>query len=538
MAEAVTEKVTRARAIWLVPVIALLLGIYLVVDSYLSQGPVVVVFFPDAAGIEPEQTKVRALSVEIGMVTEVELSPDLDGVQVTMELKPSTNRLLRDDTSFWVVTARVGAGGITGLGTILSGAYIELNPGVGDQTGKRKFDGLESAPITDAGRPGIHLGLVSSDAGIISVGNQILYRGFPVGRVETAELDIEEEAMRYSIFIDAPYDALVSSATRFWNASGVSAKFSADGLEIGIESIQTLVSGGVTFHDFDRKGTLVAQRTEFKLHANRQAAEEDPFRYYVDYAVSFKQSLRGLRPGAPVEFRGVRIGEVRQIMLKESVDEPALDATETPIPVLIRIEPGRMAVGDDATGIERMRRAIAGGVEIGLRAQLATGNLLTGARFVTFDYFPGDDPAAIGEFAGYPTLPTIQGGLAGIEHQITKLLEKINALPIEQTVVGANDNLAEFERTLSAVTGTLNDLREIVGTDAARNLPVSLDATLTELSTAVSTLSPDLQRTVTELNGTLENLRLLTRQLDEKPNAIIFPARHQADTQPRASGNE
>lgn len=537
MAEAEIQAVRRPRVIWLVPAVAVVLGIWLVVDSYLGQGPNVTVKFQNAEGVEPGRTKVRALSVEIGLVSAVALADDLSGVNVTLDLDPTARRLLREDSRFWVVRPRIGATGITGLGTIISGSYIELDPGAGKAAGRRRFAGLNEVPLTDALTPGIRLRLISDTAGSIGIGNPVLYRGYRVGRVETAALDVQTEQVRYSIFIDAPYDKLVTQSSRFWDVSGVTAKLSADGLEIGIDSLQSLITGGVAF-DVHRGATATGPAepmTEFRLHPSRQAANDDPYRYYVDYTVDFGQSLRGLRPGAPVEYRGIRIGSVREILVQDGFQSAAQDGSGAPLPVLIRLEPGRLEIGDDEDAIQRMKDAIEREVGNGLRARLATGNLLTGAAFVTFDYYPNEAPAEIGEFAGRPALPTVKSGFNRIENQVTALLAKLNALPVDQTIAGTNAALTELETTLRTATGTLDDLRAVFGTDAARNVPSALAQTLTELDTTIGTVSPDLQRTITELHRTLEDLRILTRTLNEDPNAIIFPRSFPADPQPRAA---
>jgi paraquat-inducible protein B len=334
-----TASVTPGRkvpAIWLVPIVAALLGIGLVVYNYLNQGPTVTITLSTAEGIVPGKTKIKALNVELGVVGTVELSKDLQQVVITAELENFARPLLTEDAQFWVVRPRIGPGGISGLGTILSGGYIKLEAGTG-KAGRKKFVGLDNPPVTPAGSPGLQVYLKSERAGSVSAGDPVLFRGYRVGSVESAEFDAADESVRYSLFIDQPYDALVSKNTRFWNASGINLKVGASGVDLRLGSLQTLLVGGVTFDLPD--GVIAGKKAEdgesFTLFANLDAVNRKSYTNYVDYVVSFKQSVRGLKPGATVEYRGITIGSVQRLMIAELAAD-SIKGEGDPIPVLIR----------------------------------------------------------------------------------------------------------------------------------------------------------------------------------------------------------
>ena len=333
-AQAVVTQRGRLSRIWLVPVVAALLGVWMVVYTWRNQGPEITVVFSTAEGIEAGTTKLKSRNVDVGLVESVELGEDLESVVVTAQMVRSATLLLRDDTQFWVVRARIGTGGISGLGTIVSGGYIELSPGTGEE-GRRRFLGLDDPPITPTGTPGLNFMLVREQAGSVDTGNPILYRGFRVGRIESADFDVDSQQMQYSAFIEAPYDDLVTDTTRFWNMSGLSFSATADGIELTTGSLESLLLGGVAFglpEGVDR-GESAEDGAIFELYANRESIDERPYRHGVEYVVEFASSVRGLEPGAPVEYRGLPSGRVERILLEELASE-GQEGGGSPIPVL------------------------------------------------------------------------------------------------------------------------------------------------------------------------------------------------------------
>ena len=242
--QVVVSKRRKLPAIWIVPLIALLLGMWMVITHYLTRGPEISITFSTAEGIESEKTKIKALNVDVGLVESVQLNPDLQSVTVIARIEREAASLLRDDSKFWVVRPRIGASGVSGLGTLLSGAYIELSPGKGKE-GNRNFQGLEEAPVTPSTTPGLNLTLLSEDAGSVSTGDPVLYRGYNVGRIESTKFVTETQRLQVTIFIESPYDSLVTSNTRFWNTSGILFQASADGISLQTGSLESLLLGAL-----------------------------------------------------------------------------------------------------------------------------------------------------------------------------------------------------------------------------------------------------------------------------------------------------
>jgi paraquat-inducible protein B len=533
----VVEPKRRINLVWLLPIIAGLLGIYMVVYTYMTEGPEITIVFSTAEGMTAGKTKIKARSVEIGTVDKIVLAEDLEHVVVTASIDATAANLLREDTQFWVVRARVGPGGISGLATILSGGYIELAPGEG-APGRRNFDGLDDVPVTPAGAAGLHLILTSTKAGSVSAGDAVMFHGYRVGRVDSAELDIKAKVMSYGLFIEAPYDKLVSEGTRFWNASGLSLTAGTGGIDFEMSSLSALISGGVAFAipDGADPGGPVKNEAKFELFANERSTSEQSYQHYVQYVVRFDQSLRGLRPGAPVEYRGIQIGTVERAMYKDLFAREVVGGGRAgqKLPVLIRIEPGRLGIGDTDASVIKMRDVVKAGVDTGMRATLNSGNLLTGALYVGIDFYPDAEPASLGEYRGYPTVPTLSSGIARIEKQIGDLLERLNGLPLDATVANLNDTLEQAAAALDAV-------RRLAGSDSTQALPGQLDRTLQELRRTIESFSSDselysnLERTTSELNRTLQRVQDLAQKLEDQPNSIIFSSKTKPDPEPRAT---
>jgi paraquat-inducible protein B len=516
----VSEK-KRTSPVWIVPAVALLIGLWMLVDAYRSQGPLVEIQFPTASGIEPGKTKVKVLDVEVGEVSSVTLGEDLKSVVATARLDKEAEPLLREDTQFWVVTARFGVQGISGISTILSGGYIQLAPG--EAPGERRaFVGLPEPPVTPAGTPGLKIELVGDEAGSIVAGDPVLHKGYPVGRIESAKLDVGTETMRYAVFIEAEYESLVTSATRFWNASGFTFNATADGIQLEAGSMMTLLMGGVSFGEPAgmRPGQSVTDGMSFKLYPDYPSVNRAPHREVVEYVLRFEQSIRGLSEGASVEYRGIPVGRVEDIL----IEDVSMAGAGEPIPVLITLQPGRLFLSDDAAGVAQLRKAVSNSVTLGMRASLATGSLLTGKKYVSLDMRSHVPRQSEGTYKGRPTIPTLTSGLDGLEVQVSELLQKINEMPLEEFVVSA--------------TSLLDDVGGLMGDPAVKQLPASLAGTLAALEQTLGSLSSDsalqeqLQITLEELGRSLVSVRLLADTLNEQPNSLLFTQERRPDPVP------
>jgi paraquat-inducible protein B len=481
---------TRLSLVWFIPIVAALVGVWVAVTRIMSQGPVITLVFQSAEGLEAGKTRVHYNGVDIGTVTAIRLTEDHRRVIVKVQMAPKTEEFLVDDTTFWVVRPRISGANVTGLGTLISGAYIGLEIGASREP-KRDFVGLETPPVVTGEVPGRLFVLKTPDLGSLDSGTPVFFRRLQVGEVASYALDPDGELLTVKVFVRAPYDQYVNANTRFWHASGVDVSLSASGLKVQTQSVLSILIGGIAF---ETDATLplappAEAQSVFTLYSDRTTAFKPAPQNPQTYQLIFNESVRGLTAGAPVEFRGIPIGEV--VDVRAQID---LQTFQFSVPVTIHLDPRRLGVkvlGTSAgVSLETVReRLINSLVAHGVRAQLRTGNLLTGAVYVALDVFPGAAPAAV-DWAQRPVqLPTIPGQLEQTEASINNIIKKLNRLPLQQIGENLQKALGDLDLTLVSARGTLSAAQGTLGNTtnltAPNSAPVQqLDATLQEVSRA------------------------------------------------------
>ncbi|AVN36098.1 MAG: intermembrane transport protein PqiB [Serratia marcescens] len=532
------EKITRWSPVWIVPIVTALIGAWILFYHFSHQGPVVTLVTTTAEGLEAGKTKIKSRSVDVGVVETVTLSDDLSKVRVQARLNAGMDKLLRQDTAFWVVKPQIGREGVSGLGTLLSGAYIELQPGNKGKDGKDNYPLLDAPPLASPDAKGLRIVLDSEKSGQLNAGDPVLFHNYRVGSVETSYFDPKVRAMRYQLFISAPYDQLVTSNVRFWKDSGVAFDMSAQGMRVEMGSLATLFSGGVSFDVPDGwdKGELAKEKAEYQLFDNQRSIQDSLYTVHKDYLMFFSDSVRGLQPGAPVEFRGIRLGTVAEVpFFKEGIEHRLKN--DYRIPVLIHIEPERLKkLGKDFD----FDRSLKDAESRGIRASLKSANLLTGSLYIDLDFNqqapPWEGPH---EWFGYPLIPTASGGLAQIQQKLMQTLDKINAMPLNPMINEATKTLAESQKTMKSTQKTMKSLNDIISSKEVKALPQDLQKTLQELNRSMKGFQPgspaynkmvgDMQR----LDQVLRELQPVLHTLNEKSNALVFEAAGSTDPQPK-----
>jgi paraquat-inducible protein B len=514
--------------VWLIPLVAGAIALWLGYTTLQEKGPTVTVAFDNAEGLEAGKTLVRYRNVEVGLVDQVALSEDLSHIVVTASLDRSMAAHMKEGTQFWIVRPRIGPGGISGLGTLLSGAYVEFDPGDGPPA--RAFVGLAEPPPITSQVPGTEFVLRTDRLGSIGRGAPVYYRSVAVGKVLGYELADDKQGLIVNVFVDAPNDQLVRSASRFWNASGVNVSVGADGVDVAMESLEALLAGGIAFDtpDIGQPGEPAAPGTTFPLFASFRAVTEAGYTQSIPYLVHFDGSVRGLRAGAPVEFRGIRVGSVTDVRLEIDAKQNALR-----IPVTLEIEPQRFGVEGGAG--EQRYVVMAALVERGLRAQLRSGNLLTGELVVDLDFHPDSPPATLDHSGAYPEIPSVPADLEALEASVTATLNKLAALPLPELIddlrrtVQGIDALVTSPDTVGAVAA-LNQaavrLEALIGTLDAQLGPVLVQAqsTLASADGLVGANSQgryDLNALLKELTGAARSVRVFADYLERHPDALI-----------------
>ena len=538
--EAKVQKVKNWSPVWIFPIVTALIGAWILFYHYSHQGPVVTLITTNAEGIEGGKTTIKSRSVDVGVVESATLTDDLTHVEITARLNAGMEKLLHGDSVFWVVKPQVGREGISGLGTLLSGAYIELQPGKkGAQP--EQYQLLDSPPLAPPDAKGIRVILDSKKAGQLSPGDPVLFRGYRVGSVETSTFDTQKRTISYQLFINAPNDRLVTGNVRFWKDSGIAVDLTSAGMRVEMGSLSTLFGGGVSFDvpEGMDQGQPVAQKTAFRLYDDQKSIQDSLYTDHIDYLMFFKDSVRGLQPGAPVEFRGIRLGTVGKVPFFAPGMRQVLD-DDYRIPVLIRIEPERLInqVGDTPD----IAQHIDGLMKRGLRGSLKTGNLVTGALYVDMDFFPKEPPVkAIREFGGYKIIPTVSSGLAQIQQRLMETLDKINSLPLNPMIQQATNTLSESQATMRRLQTTLDNLNKLTASQSMQQLPQDMQKTLRELNRSMQGFQPgsaaynkmvaDMQR----LDQVLRDLQPVLKTLNTKSNALVFEAKDKKDPEPKGA---
>lgn len=546
--QAKVKGITQWSPIWIVPIAAVLIGIWMLINFYQQQGAMLLLIAEDAEGIVAGKTQIKNRSVDVGQVVSVELSDDLRQVLINVRMKPNVTPLLNAGSQFWVVKPQVGRGGITGLNTLLSGAYIELQPGDSPDV-VLTHPLLSTPPVAPADAPGIRVRLQTTNTSGLAVGDPVLYRGYEVGTVESSEFNIADRSTGYQLYIRQPYDGLVTENVRFWLSSGLSFDLSAEGLSVDIGSATTLLSGGVSFDVMDGwpAGANVKNGSEFQLFPNRQSIQDGMYHQFVEYLVFFDESVRGLKAGAPVEFRGVRVGTVTSVPFFFAMGKPFEVSLNQGIPVLLRIEAGRLY---ENLTIQQLGQELELAVSRGLHAVLKTGNLLTGALYVDLDInseLLADtkqqqlyaEQIVLSRQAGYPNLPSARSGLSNIEQKVLMALDKINNLQLEPFLNQGQQTLAATEQLLVRSETLINSLQQLITQPELQQLPADLQHSLAEVRRALAGISPGsvaYERAATNLqtlDNVLRELQPVLKLLNQQSNALIINASDSADPQPK-----
>ena len=509
--------------VWIIPIVAALIGGWLAVMAILERGPTIRITFNTAEGLEAGKTTIKYKNVNIGTVTQIELSEDRSRVIATAQLTPQAEGFLVEDTRFWVVRPRIAGSQISGLGTLVSGSYIGVDIGKSTKR-KRKFTGLETPPIVTADLPGLEFVLSGEDLGSLDIGSPVYFRRIQVGQVVAFALDKDGNGVTLRIFVHSPYDRYVTANTRFWQASGIDLTLDAAGIKVQTESLASILLGGIAFQT--PPGTALAAAAEkgalFTLFPDQTTAMKRPVRDIATFVVYFGESLRGLSPGAPVDWSGVVIGEVKSI---DAEFDP--EKKEFRFPVEIEFYADRLRARyrkPRARTTPDERKALLDGlVARGFRAQLKSGNLLTGQLFVALDTFPGAPPATVDWSKSPPVLPSTPGALEELQVMLANVSKKIEQISFDEIGADARQALDALVRTLKGMDALVQRLDQELA-PAARAALEGARKTLASTEQTLASDAPlqqDLRAALRALTRTAESLRILADTLERHPETLI-----------------
>ena len=536
-------------AVWVVPIVAALIAVFLGYRAISQRGATITLTFATAEGLTAGQTKIRHKAVDLGTVRRITLSRDMQHVIVQADMRREADRFLTGSARFWVVRPRLSGGNISGLDTLLSGGYIEMDPGQPHGPERTSFVGLEEPPAVRSDEPGRSFVLKADRVGSISPGSPVFFRDIAAGEVLGYDVHPaerrEDTFINVHVFIRSPYDQFVHDGTYFWNASGVSVQLGAEGVRLQLESLQALLSGGIAFDTPPppRDGPRSDMNAAFTLYDDRVGAASAGFRNRIPFLVYFHGSVRGLAVGAPVELYGIPIGAVTSIQLQL---DPV--TAQSQVAVRFQVQPERVFGPGPEPAPEPLataRRLVARG----LRVQLRTANILTGQLLVAMDFFPDQKPVTVTEQDGALVLPSLPGGLEGITSSLGQILQTIEALPLDEMARHMNDALARVDalagapetagslRTLAATLAALHELVRQTSAGVApaldrlpqiaRQVQMALESAQRLLGSAEagygsnSQVRRDLERLMDQFSDAARSVRLLADFLDQHPEALL-----------------
>ena len=535
-------------AIWIIPVIALLIGAWMLYQYQVNKGTTVFIKMPHAEGIVAGKTEIKVRSVKIGQIDHVRLSDKQNSVIARAQIDKHYEDLLTEDAKIWVVKPRIDDTGISGMSTLLSGVYLEFSPGESKKL-TEKFELQEEPALIGKDVKGGRFTLLSYNAEVLDVSTGIYFTDYKIGQIETATFDWKNQAMKYGIFINEPYQNLITLNSIFWVNSGIEIDLSADGINVNTGSLSKLLKGGISVGRPEQQapGEVASNGHSFSLSDSYKAALEERFYDFDYYLIDFEQSIRGLRAGAPVEYRGMRIGSVVEAPASVIINgKPAHFRTDnTAVPALIKIEYGRL-YHDSAAAREFWHSSLNGWIKNGLRASLKPGNLLTGAVYVDLDIYDNAKPAELTTIAEYTVFPSVSSGITVLADQVSDVLNKVNNLKIE-------DSLAQMQETFSEYQALAHDMRDLLNKQDTQDLPGDINRNFAEMTKSMqqfdktmkqfektmasyeqgSTFHQQLQTTLSEFKRLSEELQPLTRGLNQQPNMLIFDKELPADPTPR-----
>jgi paraquat-inducible protein B len=520
---------------WFIPLVTLLIGVGIFIEHQLSKGPTITLIFDQAEDITADKTEIKAMNVNVGMITKVTLDSSGKRIIATAEVDKTAARMLREDTQFWMVKPRITKDGISGLSTLISGSYINIQQGAKNGSDKKRaFKVLNEPPIAGPDTPGLRVVLVHNTLGKLDVGDPVYFNGFIVGRVETKNLDIEQKKVKYQLFIYAPYNHLIYENTSFWLTKPFDLSITDKGFHFGIASLESLILGGVTFGlaDNEPAGSKVTENSRaFTLFSSEAEVRRHYFGRFTHFIMHFEDSIRGLNEMAPVEYKGIQVGSV----LKVPIGDAKLLEDHLTIPVLVSIDLSKLI--SPPLSVENLNAFF----KAGLVAKLQASNLLTGRLAVAITFAEQKPGYKQAWQSNYPVFPTVQGQLAQIQNQLAdfaKLLKNLSSDGAFNKVDKALDNL---NRLLKTANSTVVDIHSLLASSGTKSLPYAANDALRSLHQTLEAFNEDgkslyaFKDGLTHLDDSLQQLSLLLKQLNQKSNALIFTESKGFDPKPKGA---
>jgi paraquat-inducible protein B len=519
-----TYRARPLRIIWLLPVIALGIAAWFLFNSLAERGPEITIRFDTAEGLEAGKSPIKHKDVVLGTVVGLKPVDGFKHVVVTARMNHLSEEYLGKDTQFWIVRPRVSVEEITGLGTLLSGAYIEMSPGkssTGNADMADSFTGLEQPPSVSPDAKGKAFTLLTDDLGTLEAGSSVIYHGVKVGEILGYTLSNSKPPVAVEIFVNDPYTGLIHTGTKFWNASGVQVSVGAGGIKVNARSLQTIFLGGVMFDvpPNSQTGAVATAGDKFTLYPDQRFAEDSVYTTKVRFLLKPEGSIAGLDPGDDVTMFGQKIGQVDDAHIEFNTAAGKAEAM-----VLVGIEPERLNFKDlDAKSPDLASKTSALFQHLAdqkLRASLVPSNLLTGQKQVDFDFAPDAKPAKMVLGGAYPEFPMVAAD--DLTSAIKSLRKTLNTVDDTISSPDVKHAIHELDKTLTNLDGVTKQANDKIGPliDKLRGFADTADDTLKKASSSGGQ-GGDLPGTLRELKDAARSVRILADYLENHPESLL-----------------
>ncbi|MCH9813767.1 MAG: MlaD family protein [Epsilonproteobacteria bacterium] len=506
-------------SIWLVPVVALLISLWLAYQYFSELGPEITIEFKSSAGLKAKQSQVRFRNVPIGTVKKITLKEGGESVIVTARINKDAEQFLNYNAKFWVVRPKIDKSGITGLETLVSGSYIELHSALGTDF-KDEFEGLEEPFLDDENIEGKYFKLSAPSSYDLEQGSIVFCRNIEVGEIKQVKLAAHGDFVQFDIFVKDPYHHFINAQTQFWNMSNFRLDMNQARLDISLASSSQILYGGISFNTPGKSLNHYPLEKEhvFPLFANKGEARAKRIGFNQGdihtFQMHFDQNVGKLDIGAPVRFQNFQIGSV--INTESSFDN---DRNKINTKVLVDID-----LSTFENEHNRSTSYLSSALQKGLIAQLAQTNPLLDSLFIELVYDKNQSRQKIISANPYDIFPTRSVTFENISAKIETLITSMTTLVEGSTL--------PIQQILKNINKTLQNINALTSSNGLKSLPKQINTTLSELQntlksaqTLISTeskMSDDISASMKEVNKASKTLERVLRKIDQKPNALLF----------------
>ena len=517
-------------SIWIVPFIALLVAGWLAFQYFSERGEEIRIVFPKNEGLNAGQSQIKFRDVPIGTVQKIELQKNGNGVVVVARIDKLAKPYLNEKAKFWIVKPEVGISGVSGLDTLLSGTYINM---YSETEGRFKdsFYGLKEA--FHQNKEGVYYKLTAPSGFNINRGTPVHFKNLTVGRVEYVNISLDSQNIDFIVLIQQQYVPYVHRDSKFWVTSTIDLRYANGRFDINVAPLSNLVQGGIEFSStHEDPNDPVPDHYVFRLYKNSNAAEGTKIgkggEFVKTFEIMTQESLSTLRVGAMVQYSGYEVGRVKDIALQYIKETHVMQGR-----VLVDIDTSAFAQKDDT--VKKAYRNFRQMVEEGLRAKMQPSDPLTGTLFVDLGFEANVTKQTLVQGKKYALLPSVKSDAGGVMDEAEKLLQKLNALPLEQLLASLNKVVDNSDGLLSDLGKSVKDLNALSGKKSFQTMPDELDKTLKELTKTLATaqqtiksyddqslLASQIAQTLKVVTETSKSMQQFLDMLNRKPDSLIF----------------